>query len=142
MAEYVFTNGYFAAGSTAGVGGTLLSDHVREVRLRAEVDLRENSAMGLTWRRRIAGLADWTLEVVFNQDFAAGEVDATIWALLLAAAAEITCRADGGAVSATNPNYYGNALLQSYGPIDGAHGEEAGTSATFVGAGTLTQATS
>lgn len=141
MAEYVFTNGYYANGSTAGVGGTTLSDKVRQMRLRVSVDLQIITAMGDTWVTRLAGVKDWTAEIVFNQDFDASEVDATLWAIL-GTVTEITCRKDAAAVAVGNPNYYGNILIGDYPPIDGAHGEAAEISVTFQGAGTLIRATS
>lgn len=118
-----------------------LSDHVRAASLTYGVELLEITAMGDTSRERIAGYKDWTLDVEFNQDFAASEVDATLFPLVGAAAFAVSLMpVKTGGVGATNPKYSGNALLETY-PFGGSVGEVATTSVTFQGAGALTRAT-
>ena len=69
-------------------------------------------------------------------------MEATLFAKIGAAAFEITIRPDAGVVSATNPNFYGNVLLESFPLLDKGVGELSTVSLRFVGAGTMTRATS
>lgn len=123
------------------VGGTDLSDHVRQVAINVSADQLDNTAMGPTFRSRIGGLKDWTLTVEFNQDFAASEVDATLWPLLGTVAA-VTVKATSSSTSATNPIYSGSVLVSGYNPVGGSVGDLATTSVTWQGAGALARATS
>lgn len=123
------------------INGVNLSDHVTEVELTGEAEMKEDTAMGDSWRSYIGGLKNWTLKVTFHQDFDAAMVDATLWPLLGAAAFPVSVKPTSAAVSATNPNYNGNALLPSYSPLAGAVGDLATVSVTFQGTGTLARAT-
>jgi len=55
-----------------------LSDHMTSASLEINYDDVETTAFGDAVRTRIAGLGDATLNVTFNQDYAASEVDATL----------------------------------------------------------------
>lgn len=135
MAEFVFTNAFLS------IGGVDLSDHVRSVTLNYSAEMQDKTAMGDLTRTRLGGLLDWSLEVNFNQDFAASNVDATLFPLVGTSPA-IVLRGDAGVVSATNPEFQGNAVLESYAPLGGNVGDMAETPVTFPGDGTLTRATS
>lgn len=118
-----------------------LSDCVRSVTINAEVEDLEDTAMGDTFRSRIGGLKDWSVDIEWNQDFAAAKVDATIWPLLGTVTA-ITINPTSAANSATNPQYGGNVLVSEYNPLDGSVGDLGTTSVSWPGAGALTRATS
>jgi hypothetical protein len=135
MAEQVLTNAHLT------VNGVNLSDHVRSITLRYAAELQDITAMGDSSRARLGGLKDWSFEVEFNQDYAAASVDATLFPIVGTSVA-IIIRADAGAVSATNPNFTGNAILESYQPVGGGVGGTHVAPVTFQGNGTLTRATS
>lgn len=118
-----------------------LSGKVRKVTLKTEVDDQDSTAMGATYKARLGGLKDWSMEIEFNQDFAASQIDATLWPLL-GATTTVTAKATSASNSATNPQYSGTALLKEYTGIDGAVGDMAMAKASFVGAGTLSRLTS
>jgi predicted secreted protein len=118
-----------------------LSSYVRSVTINYGAEMLEKTAMSANSKQRIAGLKDWSVDIEFNQDFAAASVDATLFPLVGAASFPIEIRPDAGAVSATNPKYTGNALLESYPPISGSVGELATVSITLQGDGDLTRAT-
>lgn len=118
-----------------------LSDHVAQVTIETSADDLDDTAMGDTYRSRIGGLKDWSVTLRFHQDFAASEVDATIFPLL-GTTTTITIKPTSAAVSATNPSYSGSVLVNDYKPLDGSVGDLAGVSVTWPGAGTLTRATS
>lgn len=118
-----------------------LSGKVRKATLKTSADDQDSTAMGATYHARAGGLKDWTLELEFNSDFAAAQVDATLWPLL-GATSTVTAKATSAANSATNPQYSGTALLKEYSPIDGSVGDMATATASFAGAGTLSRLTS
>lgn len=134
MAVFSFTD------ASVTIGGTDLSDHVRSVSLSVSSDELDTTAMGATYRDRIGGLNDWSVSVEFNQDFAASEVDATLFPLLGTTSA-LVVKPTSDAVSATNPSYSGNVLVNDYSPLDGSVGDLATVSVSWPGAGTLTRAT-
>jgi hypothetical protein len=119
-----------------------LSDHVLSATINQTVDLVEDTAMGTNGTRsRVAGLLDWSFDVTFKQDFAAANVDATIFPLVGAAAFEVTVMANATAgVSATNPRYTGNVVVATYPPFGGNVGELAQVTVSFQAAGALTRA--
>ena len=136
MAEIMFTNAHVS------VNGVDLSDHVRTVRIPYGAEVHDKTAMGDQARRRIVGLTDFSLELEFNQDFVASEVDATLFPLVGAAAFPIIVRPDAGAVAVGNPQFTGNVVLESYPPLDGEIGTLLTASATMPGDGVLARATS
>lgn len=119
-----------------------LSNQVQSVTINYGAELPEDTGMGDDTRTRLPGLKDWSLEITFHQNFAAGNVDATLFPLVGADAFPVKVRAKSDAVGATNPSYEGNALLESYQPIGNSVGEVATAPVTIQGDGTLTRATS
>lgn len=135
MATFAFTD------AKVTINSVDLSDHVRQVKLSIEADDLENTAMGADFKSRIGGLKDWSVDLEFNQDFAASKVDATVFPLIGdVTAIEIVPVND--TVSATNPKYSGNVLVKEYSPLDGSVGDLATTSFTWPGAGDLSRSTS
>lgn len=133
MAEFVYTNAFVS------VGGVDLSGHVRQATISYSAEMQDKTAMGDLTRTRLGGLKDWSLELNFNQDFAASNVDATLFPLVGTSVAVII-RPDVAAVSAINPNFTGNAILESYAPLGGNVGDMAETPVSFQADGTLTRA--
>lgn len=135
MPAFVLDNAFLS------VNAVTLSDHVRSVTLTYGADMQDKTAMGDLTRTRLGGLKDWSLQVEWNQDHDAAEVDATLFGIVGTSVALIL-RPDAGVVSATNPEFTGNALLESYDIIAGAVGDVAQAPTTFQGDGTLARATS
>lgn len=135
MAHRVFKDPFFSINSVD------LSDHVQEVRLDYSADAPEDTAGGDNTRSRLAGgLKDWSITVTFFQDYAAGEVDATLFGIL-ATSVPIEIRPSIAVVGTTNPKYTGNAILTSYQPAGGAIGDAQKAPVTLQGSGDLTRAT-
>ena len=144
MAETIFDDAGFIVTTTSTT--TDLTDHVRSLELSYSAELQDISAMGVSNRRRIAGLKDWSVTVEMNQDFGAGggtDVDAVLFGLIGSSACELIMRVESTQDrSATNPEFSGEACLESYQPIGNAIGEAATVTATFQAAGVLTRDTS
>ncbi len=133
MATFVFTD------AVVTVNAVVLSDHVRQVSLTHEAEALDETAMGATTRTNRAGLLAWNAEIEFYQDFAASEVDVTVNALVGAAAFALLIRSTSGAISATNPEYTGNAIVTSYPILGNSVGELAVSTVSFLSAGALTR---
>src|SRR5713226_5350987 len=80
----------------------------------AELD---NTAFGATYRSKIGGLKEAKLEIEWNNDFAAGQVDALLFPLF-GTVTTFEVRPTSGARSATNPAYTGSVLISQYTPLD------------------------
>ncbi len=139
MAAFVLTD--FSFNIDLSSSPVDLSDHVLSITLNAEVDLQEDTAMGDTYRTRLAGLKDWSLDVTFKQDFAATEVDVTLMAIL-GVSGTFTGKPTSDGISATNPRYYGECILESYTPVQNSIGELATVAARWAGNGVLARAES
>ena len=134
MAKIVLTNAYIT------VGGVDLSDSISSVSLSTTRDAVETTAFGSTAARtRVAGLADNSVTLEFHQDFASGEVEATIYPLIGTSAA-VVVKPNGGTTGATNPSYTFNALVTEWTPVNGAVGELATASVTWPVDGAITKA--
>ena len=118
-----------------------LSDHIRSVTINYGAEILDKTAMGDSSRTRLAGLKDWSVDIEFNQDFAAAEVDATLFSLVGSTDFTIAIRPTSTGASATNPNFNGRCLLETYPPLGNAVGELATVSITFQGDGDLTRGT-
>ena len=97
--------------------------------------------MGATFRSRKGGLKDGSISLEFNSDFAASEIDATLFPILATTVAFVV-KPTSSAVSATNPSYSGNCLVTQHVPVGNAVGDLATTSVTWPTSGTITRATS
>lgn len=122
------------------IGTTNMSPMLTQAELALEADEVETTAFGATYRTRVGGLRTGTLNLQFNQDFAAGSVDATLFPLLGSAVA-FTVVPTSSAVSATNPSYSGTVLVTQYTPISGSVGDLATLSITWPVTGSVTRAT-
>jgi len=117
-----------------------LGNRANSVELNFEVDSVEITAFGDTGHKFTGGLQNVSCNIEFMQDFAAANVEATIYPLV-GTATTVVIKPTSGAVSATNPSYtISNAFLASHQPVSGAVGELAMTSLSFTG-GTLAKAT-
>lgn len=123
------------------IDGVDLSDHVRSVTINYAAELQDKTAMGDTTRIKIGGLKDWSMDIEFNQDFAAAEPDATLFPLVGTTFA-VVVRATSAAKSATNPEYGGTGILESYPPLGQSVGDLAVTAITIQSAGALSRSTS
>lgn len=116
MAKMVLTNAYVQLNAVD------LSDHVKSVTLNYSAEAVDDTAMGDTTKSRIGGLKDWSLEIEFQQDYASGKVDATLFDLVGTTFA-VAVRPVNTTISSTNPEYQGTGLLESYKPMGGSVGE-------------------
>ena len=118
------------------VNGVVLSDRANSVTLNYEIDSVETTAFGSVGHKFTGGLQNNSCDIEFMQDFAATEVEATIFPLV-GTTTTVTVRGTSGATSATNPLYtLSGTFLAAHTPVAAAVGELAMTSLSFTG-GTL-----
>jgi hypothetical protein len=118
-----------------------LSDRAAGCVLNYEVEAQDATVFGGN-RVSVAGIQNNSLEITFYQDFAAGEVEATIFPLV-GTTTTVVVKPASSAVSSTNPSFtLSGAYLASHTPINATEvGSTAPFTLTFSG-GTLTKATS
>lgn len=137
MAQIVLKDCKIEIGSTP----VTLSDRANSVTVTYEIESVEVTAFGATGRSYVGGLQNNTVEIEFMQDFAAANVEATIFPLV-GTSTTIAITPTSSATSATNPKYtITGCYLASHTPIAGGVGEIAMTSLSFSG-GSLVKATS
>jgi len=122
------------------INGQDYSANLTQAELSLEADDVETTAFGSTYRSRIGGLKQGSLNLQFNQDFAAAGIDSVLFPLL-GTQATVVIKPNSTAVSATNPSYTFNALVTSYTPISGSVGDLATFSVTWPVSGAVTRAT-
>jgi hypothetical protein len=122
------------------VNGTNLSSSLTSVDLSLSADEVDTTTFGGEWRTVTGGLKSGSITLNFNQDFAAGSVDATLFPLFNTAAT-VVITPTSSAVSATNPSYTAIALVNSYQPFASSVGDLATLSVTWPTSGTVTRAT-
>jgi hypothetical protein len=122
------------------INGTDFSANLTQAELSLEADDVEVTAFGSTYRSRIGGLKQGSLNLQFNQDFGASGLDSVLFPLL-GTAATVVIKPTSTAVSATNPTYTFNALVTSYTPISASVGDLATLSVTWPVTGAVTRAT-
>ncbi|MBM4570270.1 hypothetical protein GS534_24155 [Rhodococcus hoagii] len=114
------------------VNGVDFSDHVSSVEVqlkKAGVDTTNFSGGG---KEQVAGLKDDEFTLNFQQDFAAGEVDAVLYPLFdLETEFVVKVRPKAGATSPTNPQYSGTCILLEYQPLSGKVGDLSETKVKF-----------
>ena len=132
MATVHFRNAY------VWVNNVDLSDDVESVTLNYSSELLDETAMGDTTRVNKGGLFNWNVDLNFHQDYAASQVDATLFSLV----GTTTCfelRPTNTCTTAINPSYTGIGILENYQPVGGAVGTLLDAPASLRSAGTLSR---
>ena len=113
-----------------------LSDHVESIAINYSAEVKEARVMGDAGVRRVSGLKDWSMTFTMRQDYDAAKVDETLQPLVGGSSFAVAVRASKtNAISATNPEYQGNGLIDGDLPvIAGDVGEVHDASFTIVGA--------
>lgn len=134
MATVVWKNASFI------VNAVDLSNDVQSLALNYSAESLDETAMGDDTRIRKGGLLDWSVDITFLQDFAASQVDATLFSLVGTTSC-IQIKPVNAAASATNPRFGGVAVLESYPPASGAVGSMLTAAVRFVPASDLSRNT-
>jgi len=133
MAKIVLTD------AKVTINSVNLSDHINSITLETKDDIVETTAFGSTAKTRVAGLVDNSVTLDFMQDFAAANVEATIYPLI-GTATTIVVQPTSSAVGTTNPTYTFSALISEWSPLKGGIGQLATASVTWPISGSITKA--
>jgi len=126
-------------------GGSLvdLSAFCEDVSLSRDIETAEVTTFGDSAKEYITGLSDATISISgkFDAD-GASSVDSVLSGILgQAATVTYNYRPNSAAISATNPEYQGEAILTSY-EVAGSVGDAVTFSAELQCSGAITRATS
>jgi len=136
MAKFVATD------YKVSINGTDFSQSIAQVNLEISSDDVETTAFGGTFRTRIGGLKDGTLQLDFMQDFGSASVDAVLFPLIQNnSLATVVITPTSGTVSATNPSYTALCLVNQYTPFASSVGDLATLSVSWPTSGTVTRGT-
>ena len=136
MAQLVLTN------ASITINAVDLSSRSNKVSINYEVESVEVTSFNSAGTRTYsAGMNNTTVDIDLIQDFAAANVEATIYPLV-GTTTTVIIKPTSSAVGATNPTYtIAGAFLAKHTPVAGGVGSVAMTSLSFQG-GTITKATS
>jgi hypothetical protein len=126
MAVFVLTD------ASVTINTVDLSSYVTSVTFTYEKDQVETTAMGATGHVYTGGLQNLSVAIEMNQDLAAGKVFDTIWSAVGSGSNALVVKS----LSTGTPNptlTVSNAFLPSAPVVNGAVGDLAKTSVTFVG---------
>lgn len=136
MATLALLNQYFLLNSVD------LSDHVRGVTLAVNAAQLSSEAMGDSWEETTSGLKAGTINFELLDDYAAGSVDATIWAAFAAGTnVAFEVKPVNAARSTSNPGYTGLIHPSEY-KMGGSINTMAMKSLTWKISGAVTRNTS
>lgn len=131
---------FAATDFTITLAGTAWSSKIKSISLPISVAELSTTAFGSTWETKIGGLKSFSSSITFNQDFAASDLDATIWPLLGTVIA-FTVKPTSAATGTGNPIFSGSLLVASWDPVNATVGNLAEVSVTWPGTGAVTRAT-
>lgn len=138
MAALVLTN------ASVVINGINLSEFITSIAISTSEDVVDTTGMGSAGARtRVSGLADNSVTIEFNQDFAAGGPEVSINAVgssLVGTNTTIVVKPTSAAVGATNPSYTFSAVVAEWQPLSGAVGELSSISTTWPISGVITKA--
>jgi hypothetical protein len=117
-----------------------LSDHVRSITIDLKTDIVDATCMTDTYKDKLAGMTDWTVEVEFAQDYASGKVDATLFPLM-GTSVPLVIRPTQAAASADNPEFTGSGIMETYSPLAGKVSDLNTNKVKFAGTANLSRGT-
>lgn len=123
------------------INGTNMSSMANKASFPLTAVANPDTAFGDTWESRVPGLKDAKLDIEWNQDFAAGQVDPLLWPLF-GTVTTFELRPTSAARSAMNPAYTGSIVITDYTPLDAKVGDLAIVTTSWPISGTVTRATS
>jgi hypothetical protein len=110
-----------------------ITSYVTAVTLTQQFEELDVTSMGQSYRAFVKGLETAQLQISFLNDWAASQVMTTLNAAYGQTLAISMITVKGTAVSATNPSYQFNVLVNNLTPVGtGGVGDEASSSITFT----------
>jgi hypothetical protein len=123
-----------------------ISTYVTSIGLSTSYDVIDTTGISTTGaaRTRLAGLADNSITLEFNQDYADNALEELINGTTttngtVGLVVAMVVKPTSAATSASNPKYSFNALISEWQPLSGAVGELATASVTWPISGPITK---
>ena len=132
MSLEVFKNAFWK------INATDLSDDITSLTLNYSAESLDASHMGVDSRIHKGGLFDWSFDITFNQDFAASQVDATLFGLVGTTVC-LEFRPKNICSTAINPTFSGIGTVETYPPASGAVGSLLQATVRITSAGDLSR---
>jgi len=117
-----------------------LTAQVEGLTITAGANTDTTNASGDDTEINTATLKTWSASVTVFQEFGAGNVDDVIFNGL-GNVVTFFGTPNGATVSATNPSYSGEAIVTSFNPVDGSHGDVLRATIELAAASALVRAT-
>lgn len=117
-----------------------ISDHCRQGTLAMEATDLDSTAFGDNWSEHTGGLKSGTLTIEALDDFAASQIDDTLWPLF-GTVVDFEVRPTADPVGATNPSYTGKLFIAQH-AVGGTLNEMAMKSLSYPTSGAVSRATS
>ena len=121
---------------------TLNSVSIEEFLENISLDMTTEQGMSTAFAdagpRRVTGNYDWKVSMGGSNDFVAGAIDATLFALIASTGVTSAFDPTGVTAGASDPNYDGTVVMESY-SIVAATGESVKFSAGLAGNSALTR---
>ena len=122
------------------INAIVLSTRSNQVELDFTIEAKESTAFGDTGRKYVGGLQNNKCTIALMQDYAAANVEATVYPLV-GTSTTLIIRKSSAVVGVTNPTYtLSNTFLESHTPVKGDVGELMTIQLVFSG-GTLVKTT-
>lgn len=115
------------------------SGWAKSASVAVEAATLDASVFGDGWTVNVAGMKSGTVAVEFLDDFAASQLDATLWPLF-GTVVPFKVRPSAASIGTGNPQYSGSLLFNQFN-VGGSLGELAGKSLSFPLSGPLVRAT-
>lgn len=141
MPVQVFKGAIVRFGTSASPS-TFIGKYVRNVSLSYRAELLDKTAMGSSARKRTPGLLDCSATIEFNSNYSS-ELDKIIYDKLGALSSNcwLAVRGTSAARSASNPEYTGRFMIESFNPLSGSIGDLGTLSLSLTGDGKIERKT-
>lgn len=121
------------------IGGVALEGYTTEIEQSLTQETPDSTALSDDGPRVVPANYGWGSSFGGGADFASGASDATIFGDLADTGEAYVLQPTGNAAGASDPNYTGTVVLQSY-TIRGSNGQIVTFNATYTGNSALTRA--
>jgi hypothetical protein len=140
MAETVIKGTLVKLSTESSTGsGTWSTNVITGFTLTYEAELLDKTVMQSSFRKRVAGLKNWSASIEILQDYTDAEISEKLFNMVGSSGLYLTVRPTSASAAASNPRFHGKVCLESYTPLAGGVGELAAASVTMQGNGSLTR---
>ena len=124
------------------IAGNDLTDWCAKIELSDEFEAKKTTNFGSGGaEENKGGLEKFEASITFLQDYDDNAIDEIMWGLRRQNVT-FACRAQEGAVSASNPQYSGTLVITKWVPLAGSVGDVGEADVSYPGSGPLARATS